>query len=288
MSSQKQERKVRGRLPYIVERLNIVRDRLAGYTTDEGEEPGSVVIRELVQNADDAEATLIKFSFYADRLEVYNNSSFKPQDFDNIRNTFLGSKQDIEGKIGAFGTGFLTVYHLADYPELHSVGRSWIFEEEDISELEEDNPVEKTLFVFPWRLEETEIGKKIGGKVWTPQEIDALKDAMPRLAYQLCLFLRHVRTIEVYSEETLLARLECKKTDGTSEATFVCEEWHVRLEQGETSRDDSWLFYRKQIADLHNVEGITPKDRTVSLAFPLPDQPDRSKWLRDNIPGSAL
>ena len=92
------------------------------------------VFKELIQNAEDAGASEVKFlidwrqhptdSLLADGMKewqgpalcAYNNGVFSDEDFDNICELAGATKMDDPTKIGRFGLGFCTVYHLTDLP----------------------------------------------------------------------------------------------------------------------------------------------------------------------------
>ena len=108
------------------------------------EEYGEIddVFKELIQNADDAEAGVIKFlidwrqhkaehllkpemaPWQGPALYVYNDKTFSDQDFDNICELEGATKRRNPAKIGRFGVGFCAVYHLTDVPSF--ISRSWL------------------------------------------------------------------------------------------------------------------------------------------------------------------
>ena len=104
--------------------------------------PKDALIKELIQNADDAEATEIVFildeqdysSFdktlslpekeypnwkYLNTipsLSVYNNKGFSVEDFKGIQTLSVGGKTQNRKSIGKFGVGFNSVYQITDTP----------------------------------------------------------------------------------------------------------------------------------------------------------------------------
>ena len=96
------------------------------------------VLKEMVQNAEDAGASEIKFVidwrnhpteyllttemdvWQGPALLVYNNAVFSDEDFINICEIAGASKKVDPTKIGRFGVGFCSVYHITDVPSFVS------------------------------------------------------------------------------------------------------------------------------------------------------------------------
>ncbi|KAJ0070629.1 hypothetical protein NL108_016966 [Boleophthalmus pectinirostris] len=94
------------------------------------------ILKELIQNADDAEATEIHFIWdkrqhgskrtFGERwnalqgpaLCVFNNKVFSDADFKGIQQLGEGGKHNAPGKTGKYGLGFNSVYHLTDCPSI--------------------------------------------------------------------------------------------------------------------------------------------------------------------------
>lgn len=98
------------------------------------------ILKELIQNADDSQATEIHFildgrqhggKHVFDRswqplqgpgLVVYNNKPFRQLDIEGIQKLGEGSKLEDPNKTGQYGVGFSSVYHLTDVPSLLTSG----------------------------------------------------------------------------------------------------------------------------------------------------------------------
>lgn len=109
--------------------------------------PGGLgIVKELIQNADDAEARTIQITldwrthkieqlpdlemaeFLQPSLLIFNDAAFTENDFDAIQKIGEGSKQTDLTKAGRFGLGFNAVYHLTDYPSFASLDRIKFFD----------------------------------------------------------------------------------------------------------------------------------------------------------------
>ncbi|XP_026063151.1 sacsin-like [Carassius auratus] len=101
------------------------------------------ILKELIQNADDAEANEIHFVWderhhktekifgeewkllQGPALCVYNNSTFSDADLKGIQQLGGGGKHGTPGKTGKYGLGFNAVYHLTDCPSILT-GDEWL------------------------------------------------------------------------------------------------------------------------------------------------------------------
>ena len=116
-----------GQSEKLVNRLKRI---LSGYPFDEA------VLKEMLQNADDAGATVVHFILDCRQLPtehtfddkwkllqgpalcVYNNKPFTESDIFGIQNLGEGNKGEDPTKTGQFGVGFNCVYHVTDVPTL--------------------------------------------------------------------------------------------------------------------------------------------------------------------------
>lgn len=114
---------------YSLNFLDWIKTRIA-VTRTEDEDRSKFVIRELVQNADDAEATILVLRFERDALYVANNGrafttvgpggSYEGCDFDRSSRVLKRFKEFDKESTGHFGSGFQTVYAITNHPEVHS------------------------------------------------------------------------------------------------------------------------------------------------------------------------
>lgn len=92
-------------------------------------------IFELLQNAEDVDATWVRFSLETDRiLFEHNGRPFDRDDIEGITGIGNTTKLDDGHKIGCFGIGFKSVYVVTERPEVHCTieGRSLAFAIEDL------------------------------------------------------------------------------------------------------------------------------------------------------------
>ena len=107
-----------------------IKNVLCGYTEKD-------VIKELLQNSDDSNATEVEFildqrnheakKIFSDKwkklqgpaLIVTNNGSFTENDLDAIQKLGEGNKSKDRSKTGRYGVGFNAVYNITDCPSLH-------------------------------------------------------------------------------------------------------------------------------------------------------------------------
>jgi hypothetical protein len=110
-------------------------------------------IYELLQNAEDADATEVKFELFQNKLKFYHNGNkFTYEDIDGITSIGRGTKANDINKIGKFGIGFKAVFAYTSTPKIYSEDCNF-----EISDLVVPTPIEsiipnssETLMIFPF------------------------------------------------------------------------------------------------------------------------------------------
>lgn len=176
---------------------------------------------ELIQNAEDADATEIAFNFTDDALVVTNNKQFtkcldinspecdleKPCDFHSFATVLSGSKQDSVGKIGRFGIGFTAVYQITDSPSFSSGDIQWsmnpLADEKDRIAWEDIPAVDRTEFTLPWVKAQTELRNRLRSEPITEEKIKEFFERIRQDISISMLFLDHIETLTVLDKGNL-------------------------------------------------------------------------------------
>jgi hypothetical protein len=207
-------------------------------------------IFELIQNAEDAGATDLTFTLFADRLEVrHDGRDFTVADVRGICGVGQGTKADDLTQIGEFGIGFKAVYAYTDSPRIHSGAENFRIEKYvrpySVDSLRE--PAAKTVFVFPFDRPEVPAAVAV-------QEISA---ALRNIGVETLLFLRNIGRVrsrglatgDVVLERTSAARVHSGR--------------RVLLSSGQAlgRGDEEWFVWERQL------DALGQPDQRVEIAF---------------------
>lgn len=269
-------------------------DRLVDILSQYKESDGLTIVKEMLQNADDAEATKVNICYdtrfhkadektlylpgmakaHGPALIIHNNSTFTDEDFKNITKLAGRTKANKKLKIGKFGIGFCSAYHMTDVPSFISRDKLFIldptlahlkkevhdqskpgkmikFASRFISKSNQLSPYDGlfgfdrhseyqgTIFRLPFRTHQSGLSTSC----YTERTIQKLESAIRKNAEKLLLFLQHVKTIRYH-------RINPGETQ--PEIVFTIERENIRLSIP--------LSFRDQI----NVRKLTCIDNGLS------------------------
>ncbi|XP_074662511.1 sacsin-like [Tubulanus polymorphus] len=222
--------------PSLVESLKRILDEYP----DDGQ-----ILKELIQNAEDAPASTIKFlydeqSYTVENLYcpsmaefnqnpaliVYNDGIFTQRDWNTIGNLGVSKKKEDPIKVGKFGLGFKSVFHITDCPMIVSgntfgiidpnqkyfkdksgrllSGFKWTLSSEYVPTGHlapfldkfgfKGDELQGTIFRFPLRQNPSPLSDTI----YTKDKVDSLLQGLTYNAYMKVLFLTNINKIEIY------------------------------------------------------------------------------------------
>lgn len=78
-------------------------------------------IYEILQNAEDASASKVRFELYEDRLDItHNGNDFNLEDINGVTGIGISTKKSDLTAIGKFGVGFKSVFAITETPHIYS------------------------------------------------------------------------------------------------------------------------------------------------------------------------
>ena len=279
---------------------------------------GLTIIKEMIQNADDAEATEVNILYDArshttDRLlfngmadshgpalVVHNNSTFSEEDFANITKLAGATKKDKPLKIGKFGVGFCSVYHITDIPSFVSGEWLYIFDPtlkhlrglvknenqpgkrmkymstfvsksqqlvpyQGLFGFDTSKPYSGTMFRFPFRRNASQISSTI----YRRSMVNELREDLTKNGSRLLLFLNHVKKITFQSirnnDSDASLQLTIERRDNSTRKV----ETHSFL--SDSIRKESWLV-SSHTEQLHNIYQHQNQQSLASIACQLTEE----------------
>lgn len=163
-------------------------------------------VYELLQNAEDAEATEIRFVQYPDRMEVmHDGKAFTVENLQGLCDIGQSDKVKDLNQIGEFGVGFKSVFGICETVRLYSSPRNkeladncqpFAIEIKDFTKPVDIPTVEipadyTTLFVFPYS-----VGFQFSGFKNLAALNEAITKRLKNLGVTTLLFMRHLEFIE--------------------------------------------------------------------------------------------
>jgi len=206
-------------------------------------------IFELIQNAEDAAATELSFTLYANRLELtHDGRPFTAADVRGVCGVGETRKPGDFTQIGQFGIGFKSVYAYTRTPRVDSGGEHFRIENY-VRPYPEDppgEPVPGTRFVFPFDHD----------TVPAPAAAAEIAAALDRLDPRTLLFLRQIQQVRVAGQGVTGGVLRRAVAPGPGASR------QVTLTKGGGHRED-WLVWARPL------DGLGHPGQQAEIAFPV-------------------
>lgn len=238
-------------------------------------------VYELLQNAEDAGASNIKFELFADRLEVlHDGRPFTNDNLQRLCDIGLSDKENNLNQIGEFGVGFKSVFSICDIVRLYSNPTHYkgIINEQfnqfaveirdfvrafDIDEIEIDKDY-TTKFVFPFH-----VGETYSGFSDLKNLRITLTDKLKGLDTTTLLFMKSLKEIHynIYGTSKVSGSylLDTKKIgDKCQLISAIGENAHVR-DNSNKAETFSYLKFSRQLPN---------SPRSVDIAFAVKNEGD--------------
>ena len=283
------------------------------------------VIQELLQNADDAGATEVTIYYdtrehdsshlffsgmansYGPALLFYNNAEFSDEDFENIRKIAGETKINKPLKIGKFGIGFCSIYHLTDVPSFVSGENFMVFDPtlqclgkeiksvfnpgikinfnkhillkksnqlcpyNKISGFNPEKYFKGTLFRFPLRSK----ASKVCDNIYTEAKILDMMDTVTKNGSKLLMFLNCVQKLTFYRLSKNGA-VKCFEATATKSDTYnKCLHLAISTITQVQQLQERWLI--SKISDQLPTSYNKDNDGVASVSVKLENVADSSK-----------
>ena len=225
-------------------------------------------IYELLQNAEDARATEVRFILKEDGVEFEHNGSrlFTLEDVKSITSIGVSTKKDDPTSIGKFGVGFKAVFAYTSTPEIESGKYHFRIRDLVVPDAGGLPPCalgeKETRFTFPF------------GPFDNPQKPperarEEIEKNLRQLDESTLLFLSNIRKIEYLLPDSALGFLERKETDSNR--------IEILVQHPEDSEPASVFFLRfEKIARVNDEEGKSKSCR-IAVAFGLEEKEEDTK-----------
>ena len=226
-------------------------------------------IYELLQNAEDAEASEVQFILNTDSVEFEHNGSrlFSIRDVESITSIGDSPKKDDPTRIGEFGVGFKAVFVYTSTPEIKSGEYHFRIRDLVVPDTEGLSPrtldENRTHFLFPF-----DNPQKSPEKACTEIEKN-----LRQLDEGALLFLKNIRKIEYRLPDLKSGSLERVEEDGNR--------IEISVRRPESSEPDSvhYLRFEKEVTvnDGDNGDSGNRKPCRIAVAFGM-ERDEKQKW----------
>ncbi len=237
----------------------------------------TTLVNELIQNADDApDANEIEFDFCQDALNVYNNGTFRDEDFERLSTIASGGKRDEEGTTGAFGVGFISVYQVTDAPEIIASGRHWTIRPDEAAgqEIVERgvHDTTGTRIRLPWAVNaESSLRKRLRAESVNLNKIPSWVEEVKEHLQSAILFLKRIKKINLCRSGQLQYSIT-RTVEGSQiiiKDTFQSRTWHTFKGSYKEQELEMRKVYPNEIEAKRNSNVMIAFCKTVDTAGAL-------------------
>ena len=235
-------------------------------------------IYELLQNAEDAEATEVRFILKEDGIEFEHNGDrlFTLEDVYSITSMGVSTKgvsteKDDPTSIGKFGVGFKAVFAYTSTPEIASGRYHFRIRDLVVPDMEGLPPCDlgekETRFAFPF------------DNPQKPQEKarDEIEKNLRQLNESTLLFLKNIRKIEYLLPDSALGFLERRETDR--------DRIEILVQHPKESEPTPVVFLRFEKTVNVNDEDDKPKSCRIAVAFGMEKNQEQAWKVKPLEPG---
>ena len=206
--------------------INQIMEKIKSGDDADVENSGRRPIRELLQNSDDAESSLLVLRFDKDRLWLYNDGFSMQEKYLSALSILGGaSKKEDPNTSGTFGTGFRATHMFTDTPEVEwsqwiddDIGimedyRFLTFKTDDWAQIVDRTKLPTSSFMqhsakinteklgvffsFPWRTENKTMLSDFDEYLWNTKRIEELAIDIKQQAASMLMGCRHIEKIRV-------------------------------------------------------------------------------------------
>lgn len=261
-------------------------------------------IFELLQNAEDAEATQVKFTLYPERLEFSHNGRRLFQ-FENVESiTSIGRSTKDHTKIGKHGIGFKAVFAITHLPRVHSGEFHFEIEDVVVPKALKDRPsdlaLDETRFILPFDQDKIGEAQRFRELVRPDQARKMIETALGGLPARTLLFLQNIQMIDIvlagqspwFLKRSIIEQSGCHPVIRV-ESNDMAENWQLFEQPVELIDEGEHFKGRVQVAFLvedgkvrragdSRLVVFFPTDKETKLGF-LINGPFKTTKARDNI-----
>lgn len=248
-----------------------------------------IMALELIQNADDAGSKSLSIDARDEALVVCNDSSFttcglldeecpwaasgdpsgliRPCNFHAIVEMASRSKVPAAEQIGRFGIGFVSVYQITDTPIIRSSGIELQLNPKTQEVTKREIVASPgSQFVLPWASTESDVRRGLNASPTPVDVADKVISEAELVLQESLLFLRHVETVELRRNGTLLARVEIDRSGENVALRFepsgITQQWFIIARAADDVLAAKNLFKR--------FEALTRLDRSTKVSVAVP------------------